>query len=88
VVQTARPRWRSCYGSRDHPQPPLSLMNFDLRLPLGLIFTLYGIILVGTGLLSSPEMIRQTLGQNVTLTWGFVQLLFGLTMLFLSRKRK
>ncbi|NBO86728.1 MAG: hypothetical protein EBW82_00525 [Verrucomicrobia bacterium] len=63
-------------------------MNFDLRLPLGLIFTLYGIILVGTGLLSSPEMIRQTLGQNVTLTWGFVQLLFGLTMLFLSRKRK
>ena len=62
-------------------------MNFDLRLPLGLIFTLYGIILVGTGLLSSPEMIRQTLGQNVTLTWGFVQLLFGLTMLFLSRKR-
>jgi hypothetical protein len=63
-------------------------MNFDLRLPLGLIFTLYGIILVGTGLLASPEMIRQTLGQNVTLTWGFVQLLFGLTMLFLSRKRK
>jgi intracellular septation protein A len=63
-------------------------MNFDLRLPLGLIFTLYGIILVGTGLLSSPEMIRQTLGQNVTLTWGFVQFLFGLTMLFLSRKRK
>ena len=63
-------------------------MNFDLRLPLGLIFTLYGIILVGTGLLSSPEMVRQTLGQNVTLTWGFVQLLFGLTMLFLSRKRK
>lgn len=63
-------------------------MNFDLRLPLGLIFTLYGIILVGTGLLSSPEMIRQTLGQNVTLTWGFVQLLFGLTMLFLSRRKK
>jgi len=63
-------------------------MNFDLRLPLGLIFTLYGIILVGTGLLSSPEMIRQTLGQNVTLTWGFVQLLFGLTMLFLSHKTK
>jgi len=63
-------------------------MNFDLRLPLGLIFTLYGVILVGTGLFSSPEMIRQTLGQNVTLTWGFVQLLFGLTMLFLARKRR
>jgi len=62
-------------------------MNFDLRLPLGLIFTIYGIILIGTGLISTPEMIRQTLGQNITLGWGVVQFLFGLTMLFLSRKK-
>jgi len=62
-------------------------MNFDLRLPLGLIFTIYGFILIGTGLTSNPEMIRQTLGQNITLGWGVVQLLFGLAMLFLSRKR-
>ena len=62
-------------------------MNFDLRLPLGLIFTIYGVILIGTGLASTPEMVRQTLGQNITLTWGFVQLLFGLTMLFLSRRK-
>jgi len=63
-------------------------MNFDLRLPLGLIFSLYGIILIGTGLTSTPEMVRQTLGQNVNLTWGVVQLLFGLAMLLLSRPRK
>jgi hypothetical protein len=63
-------------------------MNFDLRLPLGLIFTLYGIILIGTGLTSTPEMILQTLGQNVNLGWGVVQLLFGLAMLFLSRRKK
>ena len=63
-------------------------MNFDLRLPLGLIFTLYGIILIGTGLTSTPEMIQQTLGQNVNLSWGVVQLLFGLAMLFLSRRKK
>jgi intracellular septation protein A len=62
-------------------------MNFDLRLPLGLIFTIYGIILIGTGLTYTPEMIRQTLGQNITLGWGVVQLLFGLAMLFLSRKK-
>jgi len=62
-------------------------MNFDLRLPLGLIFTIYGIILIGTGLTSTPEMIHQTLGQNITLAWGVVQLLFGLAMLFLSRKK-
>jgi intracellular septation protein A len=62
-------------------------MNFDLRLPLGLIFTIYGIILIGTGLTSTPEMIQQTLGQNITLGWGVVQLLFGLAMLFLSKKK-
>ena len=62
-------------------------MNFDLRLPLGLIFTIYGIILIGTGLTSTPEMIQQTLGQNITLGWGVVQLLFELAMLFLSRKK-
>jgi intracellular septation protein A len=64
------------------------MMNFDLRLPLGLIFSLYGIILIGTGLTSTPEMIRQTLGQNINLGWGMVQLLFGLVMLFLSRRKK
>jgi len=63
-------------------------MNFDLRLPLGLIFSLYGIILIWTGLTSTPEMIRQTLGQNINLVWGVVQLLFGLAMLFLSRRKK
>jgi intracellular septation protein A len=63
-------------------------MNFDLRIPLGLIFSLYGIILIGTGLTSTPEMIRQTLGQNINLGWGVAQLLFGLTMLFLSRRKK
>ncbi|NBV97852.1 MAG: hypothetical protein EBT30_09990 [Verrucomicrobia bacterium] len=62
-------------------------MNFDLRLPLGLIFSLYGIILIGTGLTSTPEMIRQTLGQNINLGWGVVQLLFGLVMLFLCKRK-
>jgi LPXTG-motif cell wall-anchored protein len=33
-------------------------------------------------------MISQTLGQNINLGWGVVQLLFGLAMLFLSRRKK
>jgi hypothetical protein len=63
-------------------------MNPISAIPLGLIFSLYGIILIGTGLTSTPEMIRQTLGQNINLGWGVAQLLFGLTMLFLSRRKK
>jgi len=63
-------------------------MNPISAIPLGLIFYLYGIILIGTGLTSTTEMIRQTLGQNINPSWGVVQLLFGLAMLFLSRREK
>ena len=63
-------------------------MNPISAIPLGLTFSLYGIILIGTGLTSATEMIRQTLGQNINLGWGVVQLRFGLAMLFLSRRKK
>ena len=63
-------------------------MNPISAVLLGLIFSLYGIILIGTGLASTTEMIRQTLSQNINLGWGVVQLRFGLAMLFLSRWKK
>ena len=64
-------------------------MNFDLRIPLGLIFTLFGLILIGTGLWGGPELVRQSLGINMNLWWGVVQLVFGVAMLLLAlRGRK
>ncbi|MDD5349451.1 MAG: hypothetical protein PHQ12_04490 [Chthoniobacteraceae bacterium] len=64
-------------------------MNFDLRLPLGLLFTLFGLILVGVGIFGGPELVRQSLGINMNLWWGLVMLAFGLAMLFLTfRARK
>lgn len=61
-------------------------MNLDLRLPIGLMFTIFGAILVGHGLLTSGDAIYgRSLGINVNLWWGLVLLAFGLVMLALAR---
>ncbi len=59
-------------------------MNFDLRLPIGLIFTLFGLMLVVYGLVSDPAMYQASLGINVNRDWGCVLLLFGIFMLVLA----
>ena len=56
-------------------------MNFDLRLPLGLMFTLVGALLSIYGLLSDPAIYQKSLGINVNLWWGAVLLVFGVLML-------
>lgn len=63
-------------------------MNFDLRLPLGLIFSLFGAMLVIYGLASNPAIYARSLGDNVNLWWGLVLLVFGLLMLFLAWRAK
>jgi hypothetical protein len=59
-------------------------MNFDLRIPVGLMFSVFGLILVGVGLTSSPEMIAKSLGLNMNLWWGLVMAVFGFLMLLLA----
>lgn len=59
-------------------------MNFDLRIPIGLIFVLFGVILIATGLLGSADLVRQSLGINMNLWWGSVEFLFGAAMLFFA----
>lgn len=67
-------------------------MNLDLRLPIGLMFTIYGVMLAGYGLLSDKAIYARSLGINVNLGWGLVLLAFGLVMLGLAmaaeRRRK
>jgi len=61
-------------------------MGMDIRLPIGLLFTLLGVLLVGFGALSDRAIYRVSLGINVNLAWGFVLLLFGGVMLWFGRK--
>jgi hypothetical protein len=56
-------------------------MNLDLRLPIGLMFTIDGLLLVGYGLVSDPAIYARSLGTNVNLGWGVVLLAFGIGML-------
>ena len=62
-------------------------MNFDLRLPLGLMFTLFGVMLVAYGLMTESAIYQKSLGININAIWGAVLLAFGLLMLFLARKK-
>jgi hypothetical protein len=58
-------------------------MNFDLRIPVGLMFTVFGLILTATGLFGNIDL-TNSLGINMNLWWGLVQLVFGLLMLLFA----
>jgi hypothetical protein len=61
-------------------------MKLDLRLPIGLMFSIIGALLVVFGLASDPAIYQRSLGINVNLWWGLVLILFGLVMLWLARR--
>ena len=56
-------------------------MKLDLRLPIGLMFTVFGAMLTVYGLVSNDAIYARSLGINVNLWWGLVLLAFGLVML-------
>jgi hypothetical protein len=61
-------------------------MNFDLRLPIGLMFSLFGAMLVIFGGATSGKSMysEHSLGININLVWGLVLLAFGVFMLVLT----
>jgi hypothetical protein len=59
----------------------------DIRIPIGVMFTVLGLILSGYGLVPNAELYaRHSLEINVNFWWGLVLLAFGLAMLFLARR--
>lgn len=61
-------------------------MNLDVRLPIGLMFTIIGVALAGFGLTSDRAIYDRSLGINVNLWWGLVLLAFGIAMLALATR--
>jgi hypothetical protein len=59
-------------------------MNLDLRLPIGLMFSIVGVLLTVFGLISDATIYARSLNVNVNLWWGLVLVVFGLTMLGLA----
>jgi membrane-bound ClpP family serine protease len=62
-------------------------MGLDIKIPIGLMFTLLGVILTILGLVTTGNtgMYEQSLGYNINLFTGIVMLVFGGFMLFTSR---
>jgi len=62
-------------------------MGFDIRLPIGMMFTVLGTLVGAYGLATRGSAIYEihSLGLNVNLWWGLVMLIFGVSMLLLAR---
>lgn len=63
-------------------------MGIDIRIPLGTMFGLLGLLLTGFGIFGDKSIYAQTLGINVNLDWGIVLLIFGIAMLALGFRAK
>jgi len=65
-------------------------MGFDIRMPIGMLFSLFGILLIGYGAATrgSEMYAKHSLGVNMNVWWGGALLAFGLVMLALTRLRR
>lgn len=64
-------------------------MQLDVRLPIGLMFSLFGVLLTGFGLLGDRRLYEERpLHVNINLYWGLVLLAFGVTMLLVVARSK
>jgi len=61
-------------------------MHIDIRTPLGLMFGIVGLLLVGVGLFADPSFNAPSLGINIDLWWGIAMTGFGGAMLWLARR--
>ncbi len=55
-------------------------MGLDIRLPIGIIFTIYGAILIVYGLVADPAIFVSSMEVNIDIWWGAAMLVFGLIM--------
>ncbi len=62
-------------------------MGLDIRLPIGMMFTLLGLLLGIYGLATNSDPIYQaSLGININLIWGIALFVFGAVMLTFALK--
>ncbi|MBN2350918.1 MAG: hypothetical protein JXJ22_18925 [Bacteroidales bacterium] len=65
-------------------------MGLDIKLPIGLMFTLLGVLMTVFGLITSSNaaMYQKSLNININLWTGVVMLIFGVFMLTLALIKK
>jgi len=62
--------------------------GLDLRLPIGALFSVLGLIVGAYGVATNGDAARYARSEaiNINLWWGLVMLVFGLTLLLLARR--
>jgi hypothetical protein len=65
-------------------------MGLDIRWPIGLMFSLVGLLLTifGFATKGDAEMYQRSLDININLIWGIILLLFGAFMLVMAMRKK
>jgi len=63
-------------------------MGFDIRLPIGMMFSVFGLLVAGYGAATNGDAMyaRHSLGININLWWGIAMVIFGAFMLMLARR--
>jgi hypothetical protein len=61
--------------------------GLDIRLPIGALFVVLGLILGGYGIATNADAERyvRSMSVNINLWWGLVMLVFGALLLLLAR---
>jgi hypothetical protein len=62
--------------------------GLDVRLPIGGLFTVLGLLLAGYGIATNSDAARyeRSLSVNINLWWGLVMLVFGALLLLAARR--
>ena len=65
-------------------------MGLDIRIPIGLMFSIFGVIITLFGIFThaSVDLYKKSLGINMNLWMGIGMLAFGLFMLLLVKLSK
>ncbi|MDQ2898227.1 MAG: hypothetical protein M3Y07_00320 [Acidobacteriota bacterium] len=63
-------------------------MGLDIRLPIGLMFSIFGLIVGVYGVMADPAMNRRSLGINIDMWWGICSLIIGAILLLACRRKK
>ncbi|HVH66909.1 MAG TPA: hypothetical protein VM716_03500 [Gemmatimonadales bacterium] len=61
-------------------------MTLDVRLPIGLFFTALGVLLAAYGVATRGSPGMAPTGVPIDLVWGVALLVFGVAMLWLTRR--
>ena len=62
-------------------------MQLDVRVPLGLMLAIMGVLLAGYGLLGDHAIYERSLGINVNLIWGSVLIVVAAILLILATRK-